>query len=614
MHTNNLIITSLVYLITLTTNYGVNGQQNNTQRPQKGCSGYGFQIWLSCLTDPCLFATCPRFHGIATCRKEISGDCKTCRASFFINDRRVNCQPTNFQCPPGLPLQECANDPCSITECMDDRFKTAECRGYYCGACLAEYFVDGRWQQCPSPDVKIQGDAPLLLPEIRRAMIEFPDSSGRVQSSADITNTCPDGTPEPQCPTDVCARTECPQYSRATCVVNKCQGCKPEFYLRGQLVDCQSTKCRRNVLEMKCADDPCKYATCPLYPSAECRPSNCGYCHPEWFINNTEVNCFSRMPDNYQCPNGLQQQQCPRNTCRFKRCLKNAQTFCRINNCGGCYAEYVNTKGEIVDCVGWWSKYETQKPKELLEVSSASVVPDVRSMVSGSDNTIQNTRSISTSSATQNAGATSSVDSKQKLLDDIFGDLGLGGLGGPMDTGMLPNQLVSNPVGNSLDVVGLNSASNNGGPVANNRGPVETKTVLINANTVEDTLPTNKPVQLVIQRQPVKHVQISSGSDPIPNVQQTSQQVSMNNRQSGTANPTRPTETMPPIVPTRPVETMPPIVPTRSTNNRPVVINQPVDPLKPILVPIDSFNNNRTFIPGIPIHGFTWRRVMRDRD
>lgn len=31
---------------------------------------------------------------------------------------------------------------------------TSTFRGYYCGACLAEYYVEGRWQQCPNPGKK----------------------------------------------------------------------------------------------------------------------------------------------------------------------------------------------------------------------------------------------------------------------------------------------------------------------------------------------------------------------------------------------------------------------------------------------------------------------------
>lgn len=69
-------------------------------------------------------------------------------------------------------------------------------------------------------DVKLQGDAALLLPEIRRAMRDFSSEPQRRQQSASASgrDTCPDGTPEPQCSTDICARAECPHFSRASCV------------------------------------------------------------------------------------------------------------------------------------------------------------------------------------------------------------------------------------------------------------------------------------------------------------------------------------------------------------------------------------------------------------
>ena len=69
-------------------------------------------------------------------------------------------------------------------------------------------------------DVKLQGDAALLLPEIRRAMRAFSSEPNRRQQSVAGSgqDMCPDGTPEPQCSADPCARAECPQFSRASCV------------------------------------------------------------------------------------------------------------------------------------------------------------------------------------------------------------------------------------------------------------------------------------------------------------------------------------------------------------------------------------------------------------
>lgn len=69
-------------------------------------------------------------------------------------------------------------------------------------------------------DVKLQGDAALLLPEIQRAMIQFPTNNRRRTGSSSplALGSCPDGSPEPECPANVCARSECPQFTTAQCV------------------------------------------------------------------------------------------------------------------------------------------------------------------------------------------------------------------------------------------------------------------------------------------------------------------------------------------------------------------------------------------------------------
>ncbi|XP_052097575.1 uncharacterized protein LOC127732563 [Mytilus californianus] len=599
----------------------VAASQVTTQKTtrKKGCSGYGFQIWLSCITDPCVFSSCPAFGKMATCSKEVTDDCKHCRATFSLNGRRVDhlCH-TNFECPEGLPLQRCTTDPCVSTECLEPRFQGARCRGYYCGACLAEYYVDGRWQQCPNPDVKLQGDAALLLPEIQRAMIQFPTNNRRRTGSSSplALGSCPDGTPEPECPTNVCARAECPQFASAQCVVNKCQGCKAEFYFRGQLVNCQSNKCRRNVLEMHCHDDPCKYATCPLFPAAECRPSSCGYCHPEWFLGEREVNCFSRMPDNYQCPNGLKQQQCPRNTCRFKRCLTDADTFCRINNCGGCYAEYVNTKNEIVDCEGWWTSYETKKPKELTQAENITTIT-ASSSTGGETSLTKSDKAIS-------------LAKKQMEIDALFGNLGLEV---PSNSKIVSSSVDSNPTGN-----------NPWETTATKQRPSQTQTVETQKNVKQEPIPieTVKPIVMSSQTLHATNINrdtIIKSPRTVPqgkkeeinisqNIDENKQQISSNrwendkikSSQSGPKPVTRNSRIREPPKPlTRNAGNRQLSKPlTRNAGNREpsksltsnAENREPsqMDLFRSIAIPLDSLNKGSNFRPGVPIGGFRFTR------
>ncbi|XP_071139266.1 uncharacterized protein [Mytilus edulis] len=588
--------------------------QVSTTTKKKGCSGYGFQIWLSCITDPCVFSNCPAFGKMATCSKEVTDDCKHCRATFSLNGRRVDhlCH-TNFECPEGLPLQRCSIDPCVSTECLEPKFQGARCRGYYCGACLAEYYVEGRWQQCPNPDVKLQGDAALLLPEIQKAMIQFPTNNRRRTGSSSplALGSCPDGSPEPECPANVCARAECPQFTTAQCVVNKCQGCKAEFYFRGQLVNCQSNKCRRNVLEMHCPDDPCKYATCPLFPAAECRPSSCGYCHPEWFVNEKQVNCFSRMPDNYQCPNGLKQQQCPRNTCRFKRCLTDADTFCRINNCGGCYAEYVNTKNEIVACEGWWTTYETKKPKELTQVEDSST-----SITSASTG-------VPKSSTKADEAMTEAK--KQMEIDALFGNLGLEV---PSNSKIVSSSVNSNPMGNNpwetTDPKQRAATQNNvdliSKQTADTARPFVTSSQTLHATNINrDTIiksprivPERKTEEINIPKQIDENNQkIPSktwGNDKVKTSQSGPKPVT---RSSRTREPSRPlSRNSGNVEPSKPI--------TRNTGNKkqskPLTSDaenrepSPMDLFRSIAIPLDSLNKGSNFRPGVPIGGFRFTR------
>ncbi|EGD81306.1 hypothetical protein PTSG_11343 [Salpingoeca rosetta] len=91
---------------------------------------------------------------------------------------------------------------------------------------------------------------------------------------------CPPGLPRQNCEWNPCANATCPGSPDATCWVNPCGRCRPEFYREdGSRARCYST-CP--VEEGTCTFDPCAYATCEANPEAVCETSPCGGCEVEW--------------------------------------------------------------------------------------------------------------------------------------------------------------------------------------------------------------------------------------------------------------------------------------------------------------------------------------------
>ncbi|KAL3887231.1 hypothetical protein ACJMK2_027178 [Sinanodonta woodiana] len=300
---------------------------------------YPGNAWLSCLLDPCRFSPKCKVFPTAQCFSYRTR-CNGCKALWIVDGHMVNCSRSTAGtkvCPGGEPVIECRVNSCAKL-CDHPQFAKAECRQNNCGGCTAEYLVEGQWRMCPSTDLSIQFDT------VVRAM-----SSGLVQAEA----PCAQGQARVMCTQDVCLGQTCPNFPNAECRPNGCGGCRSEWYVGSQLVDCFASTCPPGVPEVTCVDDPCKYfgPSCPNHKEAVCRASNCGSCKAKFYLNGTEVKCF--LPAR-QCPVGVTRATCPPSTCPSLLCGSNFQAMCRVNNCGGCNFEFVHIlTNEVVTCREW---------------------------------------------------------------------------------------------------------------------------------------------------------------------------------------------------------------------------------------------------------------------
>ncbi|PIK48379.1 Kazal-type serine proteinase inhibitor 1 [Apostichopus japonicus] len=111
--------------------------------------------------------------------------------------------------------------------------------------------------------------------------------------------TCPDGTgPVTTCFDRPCGvgRSPCTSYPDAVCVDNYCGGCNTDWYLDGELVDCNdNTACPDGLPPIPCLVDPCTFASCTSNPEARCVANYCNRMRPclaEWFDENgDQVEC-----------------------------------------------------------------------------------------------------------------------------------------------------------------------------------------------------------------------------------------------------------------------------------------------------------------------------------
>ncbi|XP_031548949.1 uncharacterized protein LOC116286537 [Actinia tenebrosa] len=95
----------------------------------------------------------------------------------------------------------------------------------------------------------------------------------------------------------------------------------------------------------KCFANPCEVMSCPAYPNNRCQSNYCGGCNAEFYDqynNSITTHC--------SCPDGqLAIPQCVVDPCQSSRCHSHPRARCRTRSCGGCFAEFVDDDGNVID-------------------------------------------------------------------------------------------------------------------------------------------------------------------------------------------------------------------------------------------------------------------------
>lgn len=293
----------------------------------------------------------------------------------------------------------------------------------------------------------------------------------------------------------------------------------------------------------------------------------------------------------------------------------------RVNNCGGCYAEYVNTQNEIVDCVGWWTKYENKKPKELLEANNT---PAVNRMIetNTADPTLANP--LPDTNLPRNTETKTSKD-KEMEIDALFGNLGLivpqnseivssavgssPSVNNPWETPVMDNSqigltapqtqlsLSQEQVQNIQPIIpNVKGSSAGNGPTKNTNKPREmsanTNTIskdtnkleLISANSNAIGMNTNKPGVM------------SSNTNTVGKDTNKPGVMSSNTNTVGKETNTRSGKTTSTRVEKR-------VTTDKSKLPEPIPINL----FRSLAIPLDALDSDSNFRPGVPIGGWNFR-------
>ena len=104
------------------------------------------------------------------------------------------------------------------------------------------------------------------------------------------------------CPENACRETSCPAFPNAVCYTDEC-GCNPRFYVNNQLVDCERRQIQLPQQQQQqrfcqnpvdCWANPCQVNSCRAYPEATCVANYCGGCHANFYVNGQLVDCERR--------------------------------------------------------------------------------------------------------------------------------------------------------------------------------------------------------------------------------------------------------------------------------------------------------------------------------
>ncbi|XP_072025365.1 kielin/chordin-like protein isoform X3 [Amphiura filiformis] len=109
-------------------------------------------------------------------------------------------------------------------------------------------------------------------------------SNGNWLCTKKACQVCPDGTTPVNCFADPCTVTSCAAYPDATCQANYCGGCNAEFSdTKGNPLTPEQCKvCPDGTTPVNCFADPCTVTSCAAYPDATCQANYCGGCNAEF--------------------------------------------------------------------------------------------------------------------------------------------------------------------------------------------------------------------------------------------------------------------------------------------------------------------------------------------
>ncbi|KAJ8311463.1 hypothetical protein KUTeg_010818 [Tegillarca granosa] len=280
---------------------------DSVQKPSTNCKHYHAMDFLMCLSYCTEYQDKCEAYPDAVCKTRI-GKCSACEVYFEHNGKEVECNPRKKiqECPPDRPPVECV-DPCKATVCRP--YKTAQCRFDNCGGCNLEYYNGKSWMPCP----------------------ETINPLGSVHATH--KTVCPNGKTPLTCTSYTCDQSRCPNHPSAKCIPDSCDNCRAEYFIFGRnhdaiKVDCASSACPIDAMEVSCPKDLCNFMPCPNYPEARCVVDNCTQCHVDFVLPNGHVldkdQCFNRPA----CPT-QRDSTCHKGVCRASFCPGDMAIWCR---------------------------------------------------------------------------------------------------------------------------------------------------------------------------------------------------------------------------------------------------------------------------------------------
>ena len=210
----------------------------------------------------------------------------------------------------------CKVNPCDVSSCPG--VPHAECRPDYCGGCTARYYVGKEevTERCATIEpCSRKGGTPLNVGCGLAAKQPCPGLSYCDIHPLDIFAVCCCNDPGAFCPNctrpvncfvNPCQFASCPVFPEAECRSDYCGGCNARFFVKGKEVtdDCRGCRdpaatCPGCTYPVNCLIDPCRVNSCPNIPKAQCRADYCGGCNARFFLGKFDVTKFCRQHATY---------------------------------------------------------------------------------------------------------------------------------------------------------------------------------------------------------------------------------------------------------------------------------------------------------------------------